>query len=39
MFKNLTVKQGQRILIIVVGVGFLGLILAGSYFSEKKKDA
>jgi conjugal transfer pilus assembly protein TraB len=38
MFKNLTVKQRQRILIIGVAVVFIGLILAGSYFSEKRKE-
>ncbi len=38
MLENLTTKQKQRILVVAVAVIALGLIVVGSYFSEKKKE-
>jgi len=38
MFKKLTVKQKQRILVIGLAVIFIGVIIFASFLSEKKKE-
>jgi conjugal transfer pilus assembly protein TraB len=38
MFKNLTVKQKQRILAIGLAVVFIGVIIFASFLTEKKKE-
>ena len=38
MFKNLTTKQKQRLTFAAVVLGVIGLLILGSYLSEKKKE-